>query len=63
VAFGRGDRAGHRAGQDPVDDQVQQRAVQAQGDASAGVLEPDRDRLAGDGDDPDPVRGPVDLDR
>ena len=57
------DRAGQGAGQDAVEDQVQKWSVQAEGDTAAGVLEPDRDRAAGNGDNANAVGGAVDLDR
>jgi len=57
------DRGGHGAGQHAVDDQVQQRPVQAEGDPASGVLEPDRDGSSGQGDHTDRVGGAVDLNR
>jgi hypothetical protein len=63
VALFGWDRGGHGAGQHTVDDQVQQRPVEAEGDPAAGVLEADREAGAGEGDHADAVGGAVDLDR
>jgi hypothetical protein len=57
------DRGGHGPGQHAVNDQVQQRPVETEGDPAAGVLEPDRDRGSSQGDHTDGVGGAVDLDR